>query len=873
MHLIPRESSLYQLDKLTIAHFGHLAQRRLSRGIRLNHAEAAALISSVLHELIRDGHYAVADLMSLGRSILGRRHVLPSVWFTLRQLQVEGTFPTGTYLVTVQHPIANEEGDLAKALYGSGLPVPPSDPFPSSDPADYDEEKAPGAIALLKGKDGKPVPITLNEGRPRRCLEVTNCGSRPIQVGSHYHFIETNPKLLFNRIQSYGYRLDKPAGASVRFEPGEKKVVNLVEIAGHKIIQGGNWIAPGKVDPEKIKDIIERLRSKGFCNDERPVRLPAPDPCVMEREKYCEMFGPTEGDLVRLGLTNLWVEVEHDCRKSKYYGDECNFGGGKTIRDGMGQTSNGSSGGGKGYTCADTVITNALIIDHSGIFKADIGIKDGKISGIGRAGNPDTMNDIDEGIIIGANTDVIAGENKIITAGGIDTHIHFLDPGQVMEGLCNGLTTFLGGGTGPSTGSNATTCTPGPENIKRMIQACDDLPVNIGITGKGNNSCKEGLKEQILAGAVGLKIHEDWGATPAVIETCLAVCDEFDVQCMIHTDTMNESGFVDQTLEAIGDRVIHTYHTEGAGGGHAPDIIRVVEHSNVLPASTNPTRPYTLNTVDEHLDMVMVAHHLSKEISEDVSFAESRIRAETIAAEDVLHDKGAISIMSSDSQAMGRVGEVILRTWHTAHKMNEQEGQLPEDRKKYPHDARVNNYRVKRYVSKYTINPAIAQGMSHLIGSVETGKVADLVIWSPSSFGTKPLQVLKSGMIAVSLGGDPNGSIPTIEPMIMRPQFAPHVPRTSIMFVSKDSKEKVEKEYGLKKTIETVKHCRTVDPNQIQPGPKSQPEPLSKKHMKYNSEMPKMEVDPETFTVRADGEVCDVAPATALPLTQDYFVF
>ncbi|GFG17623.1 amidohydrolase family protein [Aspergillus udagawae] len=823
MHLIPRE-----LDKLTIAHLGHLAQRRLSRGIRLNHAEAA---------LIRDGHYAVADLMSLGRSILGQRHVLPSVWFTLRQLQVEGTFPTGTYLVTVQHPIAGEEGDLAKALYGSGLPMPPSDPFPSSVPADYDEEKAPGAIVLLKGKDGKPVPITLNEGRTRRCLEVTNCGSRPIQVGSHYHFIETNPKLLFNRIHSYGYRLDKPAGAPVRFEPGEKKVVNLVEIAGHRIIQGGNWIAPGKVDPGNIKEIEDRLRSKGFCHVDRPVTLPVPEPCVMEREKYCEMFGPTEGDLVRLGLTNLWVEVENDYRKSKYYGDECNFGGGKTIRDGMGQTSNGSSRGEKGYTCADTVITNALIIDHSGIFKADISIKDGKISGIGRAGNPDTMNDIDDGIIIGANTDVIAGENKIVTAGGIDTHIHFLDPGQVVEGLCNGLTTFLDGGTGPSTGSNATTCTPGPENIKRMIEACDDLPVNIGITGKGNNSCAEGLEEQILAGAVGLKIHEDWGATPAVIKQCLVVCDKYDVQCMIHTDTMNESGFVDQTLEAIGDRVIHTYHTEGAGGGHAPDIIRVIEHSNVLPASTNPTRPYTLNTVDEHLDMVMVAHHLSKEISEDVSFAESRIRAETIAAEDVLH-----------------------------------EGQLPEDRKKYAHDVRVNNYRVNRYVSKYTINPAIAQGMSHLIRSVEKNKVANLVIWSPSSFGTKPLQVLKSGMITVSLGGDPNGSIPTIEPMMMRPQFAPHVPRTSIMFVSQASKEKVKNEYGLKKTIEAVKHCRTVDTKQIQPTPKPDPVPLSKKHMKYNSEMPKLEVDPETFTVKADGEVCDVAPATALPLTQDYYI-
>ena len=455
----------------------------------------------------------------------------------------------------------------------------------------------------------------------------------------------------------------------------------------------------------------------------------------MTRTHYESMYGPTMGDTVRLGATDLWIKVEKD---HTVFGDECTFGGGKTLREGMGQAS-----GRRDAESLDTVITNALIIDWSGIIKADIGIKNGMIVGIGKAGNPDIMDGVDPAMIVGSCTDAIAGEGKIITAGGLDTHIHFICPQQAHEAVASGITTMLGGGTGPSTATNATTCTPGKAHLRQMLQACDQLPINFGITGKGNDSNSRALQEQCVAGAAGLKLHEDWGSTPAAIDTCLGVCDEYDVQCLIHTDTLNESGFVEQTIKAFKDRTIHTYHTEGAGGGHAPDIISVVEHSNVLPSSTNPTRPYTRNTLDEHLDMLMVCHHLSKNILEDVAFAESRIRAETIAAEDVLHDLGAISMMSSDSQAMGRCGEVILRTWHTAHKNKVQRGTLKEDE-----GTGADNYRVKRYISKYTINPAIAQGMSHMIGSVEVGKLADLVIWDPAKFGTKPTAVLKGGMIS-----------------------------------------------------------------------------------------------------------------------------
>jgi len=522
---------------------------------------------------------------------------------------------------------------------------------------------------------------------------------------------------------------------------------------------------------------------------------------------------------MRLGATDLWIKIEKDYT---HYGDECSFGGGKTIREGMGQAS-----GRPDKESLDTVITNAVIVDWSGIFKADIGIRDGIIVGIGKAGNPDIMDGVDPELVVGANTDVIAGEQSIVTAGGIDTHIHFICPQQAFEALTSGITTFVGGGVGPSTGTNATTCTPGASHIRQMLQAFDELPVNVGVTGKGNDNEPKPLQEQCEAGVCGLKLHEDWGCTPAAIDTCIKVCDEYDVQTLIHTDTLNESGFVEQTVKAINGRTIHTYHTEGAGGGHAPDIISVVEHPYVLPSSTNPTRPYTRNTLDEHLDMVMVCHHLSRNVPEDVAFAESRIRAETIAAEDVLHDLGAISMMSSDSQAMGRCGEVILRTWHTAHKNKGQRGVLNEDE-----GTDADNFRVKRYVSKYTINPALAQGMGHLIGSVEVGKLADLVLWNAASFGVKPQMVIKSGMIACAIVGDPNASIPTVEPMIMRPMFAPLVPSSSVAFVSKASIDSgVVKGYGLRKRVEAVKNCRNV----------------SKHDMKYNSTMPKMKVDPESY--------------------------
>ena len=538
--------------------------------------------------------------------------------------------------------------------------------------------------------------------------------------------------------------------------------MTLVQIGGNQVIHGGNSLATGKLDVSRGEEIVKRLQEGGFAHVPEPAGDSAHlDPFSMTREAYCEMFGPTTGDLVRLGSTDLWVKVEKDLT---YYGDECKFGGGKTLREGMGQaTGRGSA------ESLDTVIVNALIIDWSGIYKADIGIKDGVIVGIGKAGNPDVMENVHPSMIVGSGTDVIAAEGSIVTAGGFDTHIHFICPQQAYESISSGITAILGGGTGPSAGTSATTCTPGPTLIREMLQACDSLPLNIGITGKGNDSSPRSLHEQAVAGACGLKLHEDWGTTPAAIDTCLSVCDEQDIQCLIHTDTLNESGFVESTIAAFKNRSIHTYHTEGAGGGHAPDIISVVEHPNVLPSSTNPTRPYTLNTLDEHLDMLMVCHHLSKNIPEDIAFAESRIRAETIAAEDVLHDLGAISMMSSDSQAMGRCGEVILRTWNTAHKNKLQRGPLPEDKER---GDGADNFRVKRYISKYTINPAITQGVGHLIGSVEVGKLADLVLWKPGSFGAKPHLVVKSGLISYSMMGDPNASIPTVQPVLMRPMFA-----------------------------------------------------------------------------------------------------
>ena len=641
-----------------------------------------------------------------------------------------------------------------------------------------------------------------------------------LQIGSHYHLIEANPQLEFDRIKAYGYYLDIAAGTSVRFEPGDTKTVNCIEIGGKRIIRGGNGIASGPVDFSRADEIIKRLHEGGFAHAPEPAGDSAHiESFTMSRDAYAGMFGPTTGDLVRLGATDLWIKVEKDYTA---YGDECKFGGGKTLREGMGQAS-----GRADAESLDTVISNALIIDWSGIIKADIGIKHGVIVGIGKAGNPDVMDGVDPSMVVGACTDVIAGEGKIVTAGGFDSHIHFICPQQAHEAVAAGITTMLGGGTGPSTGTNATTCTPGKTHLRQMLQACDELPINFGITGKGNDSNPRALQEQCAAGAAGLKIHEDWGATPTAIDTCLSVCDEYDVQCLVHTDTLNESGFVEQTIKSFKDRTIHTYHTEGAGGGHAPDIISVVEHSNVLPSSTNPTRPYTLNTLDEHLDMLMVCHHLSKNIPEDVAFAESRIRAETIAAEDVLHDLGAISMMSSDSQAMGRCGEVILRTWNTAHKNKVQRGTLKEDE-----GTDADNFRVKRYISKYTINPAITQGMGHIIGSVEVGKLADLVLWTPPNFGTKPTMVLKSGMISHMQMGDPNASIPTVEPVIMRPMYATFVPQTAITFVSQASIDSgAVANYHLRKRVEAVKSCRSI----------------GKKDMKYNDSMPKMKVDPETY--------------------------
>jgi len=564
---------------------------------------------------------------------------------------------------------------------------------------------------------------------------------------------------------------------------------------------------------------------------------------TISRRAYADMYGPTTGDKVRLGDSALIVEVERDYT---IYGDEVKFGGGKVIRDGMGQSQKPSR------DTPDTVITNALIIDHWGIVKADVGIKHGRISAIGKAGNPDTQPSVD--IIIGPGTEIIAGEGQILTAGGIDAHIHFICPQQIEEALMSGITTMLGGGTGPATGTNATTATPGPWHMAKMLQAAEAFPMNLGFLGKGNASLPEGLNEQIEAGAMGLKLHEDWGTTPAAIDNCLNVAENYDVQVAIHTDTLNESGFVEDTLAAFKGRAIHTYHTEGAGGGHAPDIIKAASFDNVLPSSTNPTRPYTINTIDEHLDMLMVCHHLDPNIPEDVAFADSRIRRETIAAEDILHDMGAFSMIASDSQAMGRVGEVVCRTWQTAHKMKEQRGFLESDQTS-------DNFRVKRYIAKYTINPAISHGLDQEVGSIEVGKLADLVLWKPAFFGTKPALIIKGGMIAAALMGDPNASIPTPQPVHYRPMFGSYgraLTETSVLFVSAASIEKgIAASFELEKRLVAVQGCRAA----------------RKSDLIHNTLLPKLEVDPETYEVRADGELLTCEPATSLPLTQRYHLF
>jgi len=565
---------------------------------------------------------------------------------------------------------------------------------------------------------------------------------------------------------------------------------------------------------------------------------------TINRQAYAEMFGPTTGDRVRLGDTELFIEVEKDYTT---YGDEVKFGGGKVIRDGMGQSQRCAA------EVVDTVITNALIVDHWGIVKADVGIKDGRIFAIGKAGNPDVQDGVD--IVIGPSTEAIAGEGQILTAGGIDAHIHFICPQQIEEALMSGVTTMLGGGTGPATGTNATTCTPGPWNIHRMLQAAEELPMNIGFLGKGNASIPLPLEEQVAAGVMGLKLHEDWGTTPAAIDNCLSVAEKEDIQVAIHTDTLNESGFVEDTLAAFKGRAIHTYHTEGAGGGHAPDIIKAAGEDYVLPSSTNPTRPYTVNTIDEHLDMLMVCHHLDPNIPEDVAFAESRIRKETIAAEDILHDLGAFSMIASDSQAMGRVGEVIVRTWQTAHKMKVQRGALDSDTE------RNDNNRVKRYIAKYTINPAITHGIAHEVGSIEVGKLADLVLWKPAFFGAKPSLIIKGGFIAAAPMGDPNASIPTPQPVHYRTMFGAlggALSQTSFTFVSQTALDAGIKEtLGLNKKIAAVKNTRSI----------------RKKDMVLNSYQPTIEVDSQTYEVRADGVLLTCEPVDLLPLAQRYFLF
>lgn len=846
MYILPREQ-----DRLLLHQAGFLAQKRLARGLQLNINEATALIASQLQERIRDGKHSVAELMQHGKTLLGRRHVLPSVPARLHDIQVEGTFHDGVFLVTVHDPICTDDGDLEAALYGSFLPIPSRDAFP---PSQILLESLPGAIIAKKER------IIINRGRERIRLKVTNNGDRPIQVGSHYHFPETNKALAFDRVKAIHKRLDIPAGTAVRFEPGDTKTVTLCSISGEKCPKGGNIISPIIAIDLMCGDseLIDTKKLKGFAHVPEPDAPLVHEDTDMGREEYISMFGPTVGDRIRLGDTSLWIKIERD---SAVYGDEVKFGGGKAIRDGMGQKV-----GCKVPDCKedagckealDLVITNAVIVDWSGIYKADIGVQEGVIVGIGKAGNPDVMDGVAPRLVIGSSTEVIAGEKLLVTAGAIDAHVHYICPQQVTEALAAGTTTMIGGGTGPSAGTNATTCTPSPFYIKHMLAATDGLPMNFAFTGKGNDSHCTEMEEIIKAGAAGLKLHEDWGSTPAAINACLDVADRYDVQVNIHTDTLNESGFVESTIEAFGGRTIHTYHTEGAGGGHAPDIIVVCGLNNVLPSSTNPTRPYATNTLDEHLDMLMVCHHLDKSIPEDLAFAESRIRAETVAAEDVLHDMGAISMISSDSQAMGRVGEVVTRTWRTASKLRSLRGPLTE----LGDTDECDNGRVKRYIAKYTINPAITHGIGSYVGSIEVGKVADLVLWKPENFGAKPEMILKSGVIAWAQMGDANASIPTVQPTYGRPMwgsFPGSAAGNSYAFVSKHAYDhNVAVSYGLTKRVAPVKNCRSV----------------KKKDMKWNNALPKMSVDPESYEVRADGVLADVEPARKVALAREYNFF
>ena len=824
-----------EVDKLsTLYATGRLAQRRLASGMRLNHPEAVALIAMQCAELARGGEHTAAQVQDDGKRMLGRRHVLDGVAELVGDVQIEATFLDGTKLVTVHDAICADDVDLKSALRGSFLPVPARSSFA---PAAAKKSPAPGEVCTSKES------IELLAGRDKVKVRVTNTCDRPIQVGSHFHLIEANRYLNFDRRRAFGKRLAVPSGTAVRFEPGESKTVTLVDIAGNRVVKGGNNLVDGPATAERIEEVMQRVRNAGFGHVDAE-DLGAGEPLMIPRHKYAHMYGPTVGDRVRLGDTNLYVTPERDFTMK---GEESKFGGGKTLREGMAQQA-----GVGAADCLDTIITNALIIDHTGIYKADIGIKNGHIVGIGHGGNPDVA-DITPGMVVGVNTEAIAAEGCIVTAGAPDTHIHYICPQLCTEAVASGITTLLGGGTGPATGTCATTCTPSPAHIRFMLESTDTLPLNFAFTGKGNTAEPEGLHEIIRAGAVGLKLHEDWGTTPAAIDNCLSVAEEYDVAVTIHTDTLNESCCVEKSIEAFKGRTIHTYHSEGAGGGHAPDIIKVCGEKAVLPSSTNPTRPYTKNTVEEHLDMLMVCHHLDPQIPEDVAFAESRIRAETIAAEDVLHDMGALSIMASDSQAMGRVGEVIRRTWQTAHSNKEQRGVLNEDA-----NTGADNARVKRYIAKYTINPAIAHGLSHKVGSLEVGKFADIVIWKPAFFGAKPELIVKGGQIAWSQMGDANASIPTPEPVIMRGMFGALKPgKSCIAFVSAvAAKADVGSTYGLSKRVEAVVKCRN----------------LTKDDMVLNNACPKIEVDPETYEVRADGVVLKSEPAQELPLARRYFI-
>ncbi|OXM75442.1 urease [Cryptococcus neoformans Bt63] len=833
MHLLPRET-----DKLILTTLGTLAQRRLARGLILNRAETIALISSQLQEFVRDGRHSVAELMDLGKKMLGRRHVRKGVPESIHTIQVEGTFPDGVFLVTVDDPISSDDGDLNNAFYGSFLPIPSADVFPAApEPAD----------TLLGALICRKETVKINASRRRFRLEVKNAGDRPVQVGSHYHFLETNPALIFDRLLSYGYHLDIPAGTAVRFEPGEKKTVTMVEFGGKKIFHGGSGLGNGSFDENLRETKVKEMVEKGGFGHKEQEKIEEGPVTEMNREVYASMFGPTTGDKIKLADMDLWIEVEKDYT---VYGDECKFGGGKVIRDGGGQAS-----GRHDHEVLDLVITNALIVDWTGIYKADIGVKNGIIVGIGKAGNPDMMDGVTDGMIVGSSTEVISGEKLITTAGALDVHVHYISPQLMTEALASGITTVIGGGTGPADGSNATTCTSSSFYMQNMIKATDTIPLNFGFTGKGSDSGTNAMRDIIEAGACGLKVHEDWGATPEVIDRALSMADEYDVQINLHSDTLNESGYVESTLAAIKGRTIHSYHTEGAGGGHAPDIIVVCEYENVLPSSTNPTRPYAVNTLDEHLDMLMICHGLDKSIPEDIAFADSRIRSETVAAEDVLQDTGAISMISSDCQAMGRIGEVVTRTWRTAAKMKQFRGPLEGD------EPTRDNNRVKRYVAKYTINPAITHGMSHLIGQVAVGCLADLVFWTAESFGARPEMILKGGVIAWAAMGDANASIPTVQPVLGRPMWGSQpeaAALNSIVWVSQASLDKdLVKRFNIKKRAEAVKNCRSI----------------GKKDMKWNDTMPKMTVDPETYDVRADGVLCDVPPADKLPLTRRYFVY